>query len=146
MFNPTETAMSDADNYLAIDVSPETPQALAERMVRAILVNRGPDNGSDGGNINHIPEELTTALFNAICSVLPETDTPMSGNRVCIFHLCHGFSRVLVSALEGKVLWDKIVDHGGWAQVLADRNIPKPAVKPFTLSGYIPPSFGGPTV
>jgi hypothetical protein len=139
MYNPNDVPYTTVDDYLDpapvhpltwtlssevykdITPPPATPQELAREMVDAILKNRGPDNGGDGGTVNHQPEALTSALYNACCAVLFNGDTDMSGTRVCIFHLCHGFSRTLIAALDGKMLWDKIVDHGGWAQVLADR-------------------------
>jgi len=98
----------------------QDPIEYAQCMVDAVLDNRVHDNAGEKDYINHAPEELQARLFNAYCDQFYSGDYSMTPHKVQVFHIFYAVSRVLINMREGKMLWDKIVDFGGWTQVAVD--------------------------
>jgi len=94
----------------------DTAELLCQRMIAAVLADRGKDNATEPGTINHLPQTLTARLWEAADSALPDV-TPEQ--MVAIRHILHAACRIIVCGLSGDVNLDKVVDCGGWAKVLA---------------------------
>ena len=109
---PTATDYSTAPSPLPIE--------LAKQMVEAVLGSKALDCGDRDGKINHEAEELGAAFYSAYHRLRRDDYPAMYAEDLPIFHLCHGLARIIVNACEGRVLWDKVVDTGGWATVAAD--------------------------
>jgi hypothetical protein len=97
-----------------------SPVELAKLMVESVLGSKALDCGDRDGKINHEAEELGAAFYSAYHRLRRDDYPAMYAEDLPIFHLCHGLARIIVNACEGRVLWDKVVDTGGWATVAAD--------------------------
>jgi hypothetical protein len=115
---PTKPNYPTAADYSA--TPPATPIELAKQMVEVVLGSKALDCGDRDGQINHEAEELGAAFYSAYHRLRRDDYPAMYAEDLPIFHLCHGLARIIVNACEGRVLWDKVVDTGGWATVAAD--------------------------
>ena len=124
-FNSDQTPI-DPDNVLGpthpflYRAHRPTAAELCQAMIDTVLDSRAPDC-ADGGHrhINHDAEALAAGFYSEYKRCFPGEDA-MALSEVSVFHLCHGMARIIVNVRQGRVLVDKVVDTGGWAQVGAD--------------------------
>lgn len=124
-----------ADDIFATNLASKYPQRkypdcpahidLCKQMIDAVLHDRKPDNAAtDDEPINHDTEHLTGALIRGYRDYITQHTrrglVHYTAKDVCVFHLLHAMSRIIINALDGKVCYDKVVDCGGWAEVTAD--------------------------